>query len=724
MKDPRYQIIQGNTLDILKKLPDNSIHCCVTSPPYFNLRSYLPSDHADKHNEIGSEKSPEEYVEKMVELFREVKRVLRKDGTCWLNIGDSYANDKGGRGRYPASKKQCSNKGSMFEDTKKWKHSSIKKGDMIGIPWLLAFALREDGWYLRSDIIWCLSRSTYLYVKSQKGEMPMTVRELSRLNPSTIKLWNGHKWVKMLGMSKSGRIEKQIEIILRSGERIRCSKNHTWPTKNKGLVKAIDLKTGDIMERCVLPEPETPICPEFIPDNIGWLIGLYLAEGSLSGGDQAIQISSNVDETEYRLSKIEPIVKKYGGKVSCFYTGGKGASINIYSKIILSLIRNYIHGNNAKNKSLKVSCWQRNNAFLKFLLEGYLDGDGHKDPKNSRYRIGFTRNYNLERDMRIICSRLNYILTLNPSISEIKKLNKFYPSFRGEIRINKSQHFNCKSREEIIEIKTAKVSTYWDIGVDSDDHLFSLSSGILTHNSKPNVMPSSVKNRPTSSHEHVFLLTKNSKYFYDYFSIVETVAKESKKRYEYSFGGKKNKTLKESNNPTAIVGDREYKPYKNKRDVWIINNKPFKKAHFAVMPLELAETCIKAGSSEKGCCPECGSPMNRILDKKRVATRPGKNNKADSTKMANLDPQRHIAVYGGEDKWVIDCEHYFSDTEPCIVLDPFNGAGTTGVAAVRNGRNYIGIELNKEYIDIAKERLKTVDPLVIEEKEIFNIGEQ
>lgn len=139
------EILQGNSLDVLKTLPDQSVHCCVTSPPYFGLRDY------GVNGQLGLEKTPEEYVANMVELFREVKRILRDDGTLWLNLGDSYAgNSKPGGGDPTIGKRNIG--GSEYR--KKTIPPGLKPKDLVGIPWMIAFALRADGWYLRSDIIW------------------------------------------------------------------------------------------------------------------------------------------------------------------------------------------------------------------------------------------------------------------------------------------------------------------------------------------------------------------------------------------------------------------------------------------------------------------------------------------------------------------------------------------------------------------------------------------
>lgn len=133
-------ILEGDALKVLKGLPDRSVHMCVTSPPYYGLRDYgVPG-------QIGLEKSVEEYIAVLTLIFREVRRVLRPDGTLWLNIGDSYATRSGSQ----APKNTRNSRGH----TEKHIPAGYKYKDLMGIPWELAFALRADGWYLRDDIIW------------------------------------------------------------------------------------------------------------------------------------------------------------------------------------------------------------------------------------------------------------------------------------------------------------------------------------------------------------------------------------------------------------------------------------------------------------------------------------------------------------------------------------------------------------------------------------------
>lgn len=166
-----------------------------------------------------------------------------------------------------------------------------------------------------------------------------------------------------------------------------------------------------------------------------------------------------------------------------------------------------------------------------------------------------------------------------------------------------------------------------------------LRSEIIWH--KPNPMPESVTDRPTKSHEHIFLLAKSAKYFYDHEAIKEPANPEYAARYAYGFGGAKNQELSDSGyGATKPIGEREYDGKRNKRDVWTVPTKPYSGAHFAVYPTALIEPCILAGSRE-------------------------------------------------------------GDT----VLDPFSGSGTTGVVALRNGRNYLGCELNPEYAELSRKRI-------------------
>ena len=383
----------ADVLDGLAQLPDGSVHCCVTSPPYWGLRDY------GTDGQLGLEPTPEAYVENMVKVFREVRRVLRDDGTCFLNLGDSYNSGLGAKGQADG--------GVMLGNANRPIAPGLKPKDLCGIPWRVAFALQADGWWLRSDIIWA----------------------------------------------------------------------------------------------------------------------------------------------------------------------------------------------------------------------------------------------------------------------------------------------------------------------------------------KPNPMPESVTDRPTKAHEYIFLLTKSARYFYDADAVAEPVAEflsttgKPVPRRKYggvmpseARGGVYHMGQQSGQAPTP---DAE-KAGRNRRTVWTIATKPYPEAHFAVFPPELPEICIKAGTSEKGCCPECGAPWERTWEHGRVVSTGGGegrelsgvcsvNNRGDSN-VGKFTAREHKTT-----GWQPTCEHE-AKPEPCTVLDPFAGAGTTLMVALRLGRDAIGIELSPTYAEMARQRIDRDCPLFNREGEFVAVG--
>jgi len=146
----------GNCLDILPTLPEKSVDCCVTSPPYWGLRDY------GVEGQLGLEETPDKFVDNLVKVFREVRRVLKDNGTLWLNLGDTYSNHRDSKSTSQTlAKGGSSEKAHVIEkgknhsrNSKMLKSVGLKHKDLVGIPWRVALALQQDGWYLRSDIIW------------------------------------------------------------------------------------------------------------------------------------------------------------------------------------------------------------------------------------------------------------------------------------------------------------------------------------------------------------------------------------------------------------------------------------------------------------------------------------------------------------------------------------------------------------------------------------------
>jgi DNA modification methylase len=233
---------------------------------------------------------------------------------------------------------------------------------------------------------------------------------------------------------------------------------------------------------------------------------------------------------------------------------------------------------------------------------------------------------------------------------------------------------------------------------------------------KSNPMPESITDRPSTAHEYIFLLSKSIRYFYDAEAVREKGVWSSKYSGTMSdtgvgwdkAGSVKSHDARETRVRVLASGAAS----RNLRSVWKMSTQPFSEAHFATFPIALPLKCIKAGTSLKGVCPKCGAPHARILQKKFYGNRnpiPGSNG---SLKVNQQKPEfkgdANFAKYEGPitTGWKASCECNAGDPIPATVLDPFSGAASTGVACVRLDRNYIGLELNPEYIAMSERRLK------------------
>lgn len=232
---------------------------------------------------------------------------------------------------------------------------------------------------------------------------------------------------------------------------------------------------------------------------------------------------------------------------------------------------------------------------------------------------------------------------------------------------------------------------------------------------KPNPMPESVTDRPTKAHEYIFLLTKKRNYFYDR----EAIREDPKPGND----GTIRAIARDRSGPVDIgngahIAERVYKEVKgaNKQSVWTVATKPFKEAHFAAFPPEIPETCIKAGTSERGCCSKCGSPWERIIEHKKPPNAKPKKATEQWNGGTGLKPHKGyrgtpIVDFKG---WQPTCTCGINKTVPCTVLDPFAGAGTTLWVAEQLGVNSIGIELNPDYCDIIRRRMAGIEPNLFE----------
>ena len=256
----KIKILQGDCIELLKKLDEHSINTCITSPPYWGLRDYNGEE-----KQLGLEDTPEEFVDNLVAVFREVKRVLRGDGTVWLNLGDSYAGNNSrasnnGRAGYGTEREGVFTKTGI----------GLKTKDLVGIPWRVALALQQDGWYLRQDIIWhkpnpmpesvqdrCTKAHEYIFLLSKSPNYYFdndAIKEDAKFpdgpsSPHNIKKGQGEYGMDTRGgLNKIGAIEKK-------------NKRSVWTVTTKPF-KGAHFATFpmDLIEPCVLASCPEKIC--------------------------------------------------------------------------------------------------------------------------------------------------------------------------------------------------------------------------------------------------------------------------------------------------------------------------------------------------------------------------------------------------------------------------------------------------------------------------------
>jgi hypothetical protein len=221
----------------------------------------------------------------------------------------------------------------------------------------------------------------------------------------------------------------------------------------------------------------------FVGEDAAWLAGLYIAEGSRS--EDTIQIAGHAKE-EGRWLRLREVAKAYGGSATRTIDGNV-MGVRLYGKVTNALIDQFVSGKTAKTKCLSPVCWRYSNGFLEAILAGYLEGDGHWEPANNRWRLGFTRNYNLERDLRGLCARLGYHLVLK--LATVAYDGRRVGTFRGEIRMGRSGHWNERNTAEVVQLRKARCREVYDIAVETEPYLFALASGLLTHSSNPMSAP-------------------------------------------------------------------------------------------------------------------------------------------------------------------------------------------------------------------------------------------
>ena len=487
--NPTWDIRHGDAIDQLRLMDAQSVHCVVTSPPYWGLRDYSVA------GAYGLEPTLEEYIERMVEVFREVSRVLRSDGTCWLNLGDSYSASPGQRGSRGARGEdpKFGDRNGRINGPNRPRMSGLKPKDIVGVPWLVAFALQADGWWFRSDIVW-----------HKPNPMPESVRD----RPT-----RAHEFLFLLAQSGAPTYWTHGDG---PGSR----------TKPKADYRYVHRETGEE----VMDPPD------------GWV----------------------EDRSPWRR-------------------------LNLWRG------HHYFYDAEAIREPLAES------SIARISQPSFWDQEG--GPKD--HRNGVNPNRSARQSLENLARRTPAGWNVNHDESDRKGR---YPQKKDKQRGHSRRHDGFNDR--------------WD---------------------------------------------------------------EMSKEAQQAMGA-------------------------NKRDVWTIATQSYTGDHFATFPEKLVEPCIRAGTSERGVCAQCGAPWERCVEST------GHVNQRESAHVPNNCPTKTDSTGWAPTKrptggWQPTCA-CDADVVPATILDPFCGSGTTGVVALRQGRSFLGIELNPEYVQLGRQRIFEDAPLL------------
>lgn len=528
--------------------------------------------------QIGQEPTPEAYCQRMVEVFREVKRVLRDDACLFLNVGDSFAGSPGnGRG----GGEQLDGRLPHYSSSVK-AAPGLKPKDLVGIPWRLAFALQQDGWYLRSDIVW-----------SKPNPMPESVTD----RPT-----KSHEYVFLFAKGVSSSV--RIDFTQLPDERVHFGKNLGFQFGDTGA-----------SAYCVA-----------------------LASAIFDGAQRKHQFSLPPFYSEEWIQSPYDI-----------------ASFDVFSLPM-------------EHRAASIAA--------RFLVS-HITTKGFAEELNSLWLYLRQRNDLIEARV----------------LAEMIRAPGVNANGDGTVTVYHSGHV-CKfhlGHGYMITQKPSRCNYYWD----QEAVMEPLSGSSVKRLSQP-----TFDSQTGGPKDYGHRTNENRSARKALCNLHEKLVAQEK------WGGRH-------------AGWKERAPGlgRNLRDVWTIPTEPCAEAHFATMPCALVEPCIKAGTSERGCCPQCGAPWQRVVEKE-THFEGGSGAAGRTAEEVNASGKWAGSQHGMNIKlgpvvntttldWVPTCKCDEGDPQPCVVLDPFFGAGTVGLVAERLGRSYIGIELNPEYAAIARRRIAT-----------------
>ncbi len=652
-----WTILQGDAREQMRSLAAGSFHTVVTSPPYWSLRDYGIPGVSWPDGSVccyGLEPTIELYLSHTVEICREIRRVLRDDGTLWWNIGDSYSSD------WPCARQNKIGNGSLTDGTRAARPSrlgGLKEGDQCLIPHRVALALRADGWYLRSTIVW-----------HKKSPMPESV--------------SGVRWVRH--RIKVSRHEYEAMQVVRRSQAARSIQ-----PAGSALQALRERSCQDVPQESAIQGSPGEVSTERGGE------GRHENKGSIAKSSRSAAELRRVDGRQGQPGEVS----QNGSRESI--SAEEGCEVSPHAK-------GEDRVGTGGQAAIKEPGAPEENAGGVEGIPSHSKGEAQK-PQARRAEAaedsGDSRSGNIDAGtMGVDSGSACRSVLLVPEEVQANARSR-NPFEQGRATLGEQ----CGGVLPVVQHRQ---------GGKGFDTVLVDCPGCPKCAANGGYVLKRGRWRPTTAHEYIFLFSKTDGYFCDGEAVKEacspnTNSKGSNRHHKNGVEG----VERQNGSFQSAIGDRV--ETRNPRSVWTLSSEPFKGSHFATFPSALPRKCIEAATSAAGCCAACGAPYAPVVESERVATRSGEDSKVlkhdvgfgtgsvtgRPTEYGNRDPYRHVAVSRvlGH-RPTCDCN---AATVPCRVLEPFCGSGTTLQVASQLGRESVGIEQNPEYIEIAKRRIVT-----------------
>jgi DNA modification methylase len=697
----------GDALELTRKLPAQSVHCVVCSPPYWGLRSYLPADHPDKARELGAERTPEEYVQNLVAIFRALWPALRDDGTLWLNLGDGFSH--GGNGSRDPDlwpKQSRNNGGHRIEHPKT--ATGLKPKDLIGLPWMVAFALRADGWYLRQELIWakdsCMpesvrdrctrshetiftltKRATYYYDREAIAEPGVATRGSGNGFKRPQQLTRGGRgnletWEPTQGGTRNARSVWRINPKPYKNSHYACVDDATECLTLFGWKKHHELKPGDVA------------------------VQYDVEAGELSWG--------NIDDVARYEVEDEPLVAAKSRDTTLLLTpnhrtliarrDARGGGLRPVDVIRADALK--------PSHSVPISAPWRDvpdpegvGAEWAELLGWYVT-EGHEHRDRWTVEIYQSQSVNGEKVRRI----RHLLEAVRAEFSEAHASREWRGKTKHQVAFQIRGYAATKLRQFAPAKRLPPAVLAWH-PLD----LAALLAGLIGgdgHRRVDGRMSFIQRDKETAD----LVQAIGVKLGYATKATRKPDVRGQLGTWTVYFTRKRFMTFRGESGRGGTIETRPYTGViwcpKLPKGTWVArrNGRVFITGN--TFPPELPERCIKAGTSEYGVCGSCLAPWTRVVEREKFERPPVKlyggtlgHNPTGTVPGSNTRgmPDSSPRTVG----WEPTCACNTEEVVPATVLDQFGGSGTTAMVARRLGRRSILFDLDERNVPLLEERM-------------------